>query len=215
MIGRRAAILAGTGLFTRPAAAALPVPPGNRIAFAMIRHNNDIGRHIVTFERKDSTLTVRVSVDAQVTFLSIPVVRYNHRAVEIWNSDTLVSLNGETNRNGQHQWMNAHRSDAGLEVLGSATAAYIAPENALGITYWNKHQLEVPMIGMDDGLLQRPRVAFRETENIPLAAGGTVAANHYNLSGAFSADVWYDRSNAWAGFAFPIADTSIIHYERL
>jgi len=216
MIGRRAMVLAGASLVARPAAAALPVPPTNRIAFAMIRHDNDIGRHIVTFESRGDILTVRVNVDAQVTFLSIPVVRYTHRAVETWNGDTLVSLTGETNRNGDHQWMNAHRTERGLEVHGSATKPYVAPENALGITYWNKHQLEVPMIGMDDGILQRPKVEFRRTENIPLAGGaGTIAANHYNLSGAFSADVWYDRSDAWAGFAFPIADTSIIHYERL
>ena len=215
MIGRRAVLLAGAGAIARPAAAALPVPPGDRIAFAMIRHGNDIGRHVLTFERDGDTMTVHVTVDAQVAFLSIPIVRYTHRATEIWNGDTLVSLNGQTNRNGDHQWMNAHRTDDGLAVLGSGTAPYIAPPSALGITYWNKHQLDVPMIGMDDGILQRPKVAFRETENIPLAAGGTVAADHYNLSGAFFADVWYDRSDAWAGFSFPIADTSVIHYERL
>ena len=215
MIGRRAVLLAGTGLFARPAAAALPVPPGNRLAFAMIRHGNDIGRHVLTFERAGDALTVRITVDAQVTLLSIPIVRYNLRGVETWNGDTLVSLSGETNRNGQRQWMNARRTPSGLQVFGSGTATYIAPESALGVTYWNKRQLDVPMIGMDDGMLLRPKVTFRDTEQIPLAAGGTVAAAHYDLTGTFHADVWYDQANTWAGFQFPVADTSLIHYERL
>jgi len=215
MIGRRTAILAGAAALARPAAAALPVPPADKLAFAMIRHGNDIGRHVLTFERKADTLTVRVTVDAQVAFLSIPIVRYTSRVEEIWNGDTLVNLKGETNRNGTNQWMNAHRTADGLAVIGSGTQPYVAPVNALGITYWNKRQLEVPMIGMDDGMLQRPMVVFRGLEKIPLAGGGMVAANHYNLSGSFKADVWYDEANAWAGFSFPIADTSVIHYERL
>ncbi len=171
MIGRRAVLIAGAGLAARPTSAALPVPQGNQIAFAMIRHDNDIGRHTVTFERRGNVLTVRVNVDAHVTFLSIPVVRYTHRAVETWNGDTLVSLSGETNRNGDNQWMNAHRTASGLEVQGSAVKPYVAPENALGITYWNKRQLDVPMIGMDDGILQHPKVENRGMENIPIAGG--------------------------------------------
>jgi hypothetical protein len=71
------------------------------------------------------------------------------------------------------------------------------------------------MIGMDDGQLLHPKVTFRDTEQIPLAAGGTVAAAHYDLTGTFHADVWYDQANTWAGFQFPVADTSLIHYERL
>jgi hypothetical protein len=122
MIGRRAVLLAGTGLFARPASAALPVPPSNRLAFAMIRHGNDIGRHILTFERAGDALTVRITVDAQVTLLSIPIVRYSLRGVETWNGNTLVGLSAETNRNGQRQWMNAHRTPAGLQVFGSGTA---------------------------------------------------------------------------------------------
>jgi len=181
----------------------------------MIRRDNDIGRHVLSFERNGATLTVHVDVDAQVTFLSIPIVRYHHHAIETWNGDTLVALSGETDRNGDHQWMNAHRTAKGLEVAGSGTKPYVAPENALGITYWNKHQMEVPMIGMDDGMLQRPKVEVLPTEPIPLFAGGKINASHYNLSGAFSSDVWYDQTNMWAGFAFPIADGSTIHYERL
>ena len=42
-----------------------------------------------------------------------------------------------------------------------------------------------------------------------------IPADHYNLSGAFNIDVWYDRAGTWAGLAFTVADGSTVHYERL
>ena len=63
-----------------------------------------------------------------MTLLSIPIVRYTHRAVETWQGGTLISVTGETDKNGQHQWVNARRTSEGLVVLGSKTERYIAPE---------------------------------------------------------------------------------------
>lgn len=215
MIGRRTLLLAGAAAVARKAAAALPVPPDNELAFRLIRHGSDIGRHILTFERQGDVLTVRAAVDARLSFLSITIARYTHRAVETWQGETLVGLTAETNKNGQHQWMNARRTSEGLVVLGSQTARYIAPEPAIGVSYWNKRMLNGPMISLDDGVLVRPKVAELRPEAIPLASGTTIPAEHYNLSGAFSADVWYDRTNTWAALAVTISDGSEVHYERL
>ena len=52
-------------------------------------------------------------------------------------------------------------------------------------------------------------------DTVRLASGDTIAAEHYNLSGAFDADVWYDQTDTWAGLAFDVADGSNVHYERL
>ncbi len=208
-------MLAAAGIAARQAAAASPVPPDNALAFRLIRHGSDIGRHTLTFERQGDTLTVRVTVDALVSLLSIPIVRYTHRAVETWQGETLVGLTGETDKNGQHEWINARRTSEGMVVLGSQTARYIAPEPATGTSYWNKRMLNGPMISLEDGVLLRPKVAERRTETIPLASGATIPADHYNLSGAFNVDVWYDRTDTWAGLAFDVADGSAVHYERL
>jgi hypothetical protein len=215
MIVRRALLLAGAGLIARPAATASPIPPDSRLAFRMIRHDNDIGRHVLTFERRDDTLTVRVAVDAKVSFLSIPLVRYTHRLVETWHGGTLVSLVGQTDKNGDREWVNAQRNAEGLLVRGSATEPYIAPESAISVSYWNKRLLDGPMIGTEDGTLLRPKVTPPKPETIPLASGGAITADHYNLSGPFSADVWYDHADTWASLAFAVADGSVIHYERL
>jgi len=215
MIGRRAVLLAGAGLAARQAVAALPVPPAGGLAFRLVRHGNEIGRHTLTFERQGDTLTARVAVDAVVSFLSVPIVRYTHRVVETWQGGTLVGLVGETDKNGQREWVNARRASEGLVVLGSRAARYIAPESATGTSYWNKRMLDGPMISLEDGVLLRPKVAVHPSETIRLASGGTIAADHYNLSGSFDVDVWYDQADTWAGLAFTVADGSVVHYERL
>jgi hypothetical protein len=111
--------------------------------------------------------------------------------------------------------MSARRTGEGLVVLGSRAARYVAPEAAIGTTYWNKRVLEGPMISLEDGVLLRPQVALRGRETIRVASGDAIPADHFNLSGAFKVDLWYDRSENWAGLGYTAADGSSVHYERL
>jgi hypothetical protein len=215
VIGRRAVLAGGAGLAARAAAAALPVPAGGSLGFVLIRRGSEIGRHTLAFAQAGDTLTVDVAVDAVVRLLSIPIVRYRHRVVETWQGGTLVGLTGETDKNGQHEWMQARRAAEGLVVTGSRAARYVAPATAIGTSYWNKRMLDGPMISLEDGVLLAPKVAPRQPEPIRVASGGTITADRYSLSGAFAVDVWYDRSETWAGLAFGVADGSSVHYERL
>jgi hypothetical protein len=214
-IGRRTFLLTGAAAAANPAEAALPVPPGDALAFRMVRHGTDIGRHTLAFERQGDTLTVRITVDALVRFLSIPVVRYSHHAVETWQGDTLVGLTGRTDKNGQPGWVDARRTAEGLVVEGSKTKRYIAPPQAIGTSYWNKRMLDGPMISLEDGVLLHPKVAERPADTVQVASGSTIPADHYKITGSFNVDVWYDQTNTWASLAVAVADGSEVHYERL
>ncbi len=217
MIGRRAVLLAGATVVARTAsvAAALPVPASDSLAFRMVRHGSEIGTHALTFSHDGELLTVRIVVDALVTFASIPIARYSHRGVETWRGTTLVQLTGDTDKNGTRNWVRAQRTDEGLVVLGSQTKRYISPEAAIPTSYWNKRMLDGPMISLEDGVLLSPKVADLRMESVRLASGQMIAADHYNLSGAFDVDLWYDEQRTWAGMAMTVVDGSEVHYERL
>jgi hypothetical protein len=214
-IGRRAVIGAAMVVAARRVWATLPVPASNERAFRMIRHGSEIGRHTLTFDRTEKTVIVRVAVDARVTLLSIPIVRYTHRVVEVWQDGMLASVTGETDKNGQHEWVKAQRTQEGVVVLGSKTERYVAPEPGGCTSYWNRRTLERPMISMEDGVLLRPKIVEHPAETIPLASGSSITANHYNLSGAFRVDLWYDLTDTWASLGLSAADGSYVHYERL
>jgi hypothetical protein len=215
VIGRRAVLLAGVTLAARQAAGASTVPASNALAYRLVRHGSEIGRHTLTFDRQADALTVRITVDALVSLVSIPIVRYTHRAVETWQAGTLVGLTAETDKNGQHEWAKARRTSEGLVVTGSKTARYIAPDPAIATSYWNRRMVDGPMISLEDGVLLRPKVAIRHSDSVRLASGDMVTADHYTLSGAFAVDVWYDQTDTWAGLAFAVADGSSVTYERL
>jgi hypothetical protein len=217
MISRRAVLLGGAAVVTGAAsvAAALPVPANDSLAFRMVRHGSEIGTHALTFSHDGEMLTVRIVVDALVTFASIPIARYSHRGVETWRDATLVQLTGDTDKNGTRNWVRATRADEGLVVLGSQTKRYISPESAIPTSYWNKRMLDGPMISLEDGVLLSPKVADLRTESVRLASGQMIVADHYNLSGAFAVDLWYDEQRTWAGMAMTVVDGSEVHYERL
>lgn len=208
-------ILAGAAATARQVVAGLPVPPGDSLTFRLLRGGSDIGRHTLSFEPQGDALTVRIAVEARVSLLSIPIVHYTHHVVETWQDGMLAAIVGETNKNGRIEWVRARRTPDGLVVQGSRTQQYIAPEPAIGTSYWNKRMLDGPMISMEDGVLLHPKVTALQSEVIPLASGRSVAAAHYNLSGSFNVDVWYDEASRWASLAFTAADGSAIHYERL
>jgi hypothetical protein len=215
MIGRRAVLVAGATLAARRALAGLPVPRGDSLGFRIVRYGSEIGTHVVTFERDGDTLKVQTAINVLVTFLSIPLAHYQHRSTETWQGTTLVGLAGETSRDGQHDWMNAHRTEAGLVVLGSQAKSYIAPASATPVSYWNKRMLHGPMISLEDGVLSSPKVAELSTDSVRLASGRMIPANHYNLSRPVDTDVWYDETDTWAAMMLTVVDGSKIRYERL
>jgi hypothetical protein len=221
MIGRRplllgAAGVAATAAVPRPATATpLPVPPGGRLAFALIRHEDNIGTHTIAFDQQGDTLTIRIDVEVLVKFGPIPLVRYTHRNVEVWRDNRLDQLQATTDKNGTRLFVSAHRTDAGLSVVGSAATAYIAPEDALPTTYWNKRLLVSPMIGTQDGMLVHPAVRDLGADPVQVAAGGRIPATRYSVRGDINLDLWYDQDATWAGMEFSVADGSIVHYERL
>jgi hypothetical protein len=221
MIGRRPLVLGAAALsaaeaMTRPAAATpLPVPDSGRLGFALVRHGDDIGTHTITFNQQGDTLTVRIDVEVLVKFGPIPLVRYTHHNVEVWRNNRLDQLEATTDKNGTKLFVSAHRTDAGLSVVGTAAKTYIAPEDALPTTYWNKRLLSSPMIGTQDGMLVHPTVRDLGAGAIPVADGARVAATRYSLRGDLDLDLWYDQTATWAGMEFSVADGSIVHYERL
>ncbi len=222
MIGRRSlclsapALCAAAALRARPAAAApLPVPPGGTMTFRLIRHEDDIGTHTVKFDQQGGALTIRIDVEVLVKFGPIPLVRYSHHNIEVWRDNRLDRLSSTTDKNGTKLYVEAHRTEAGLSVVGSAATAYIAPDDALPTTYWNKRMLSVPMIGTQDGMLVHPTVRDLGADPVTLAAGGRIPATRYSLRGDLDLDLWYDGTGTWAGMEFSVADGSIVRYERV
>ena len=198
-----------------PGAASLPVPPSGSLGFRVMRYGSAIGTHTLNFQENGDTLTVEIAADVLFTLGPIPLVRYTHRNTEVWRNGRLASLEAHTDRNGRELYMSAQRIAAGLQVQGSGTGPYIAPEDALPTTYWNARMLRVPMIGTQDGILVHPKVTEKPTGPVRLASGAEASAHCYSLTGDLDLDLWYTGDGNWMSMRFTVADGSVINYERL
>jgi hypothetical protein len=218
MIYRRdvmtAAIAVPFTLAAGAANAALPVPPGGRIGFRMLRNGDVIGSHTLTFTSQGDTLAVAVEIDILVKFVGIPVYRYSHRATERWAGGQFAGIESRTDRDGSPRQMRAIRAPEGVVVEGTKAGRYIAPPVALPTTYWNRAMLNPQLINSEDGQLMGVTVVPGAMEQVPLASGGTIAARHYRMGGELQLEIWYDAAGQWAHLEFT-KDGSTIIYEKL
>lgn len=194
------------------AAAALPVPAGNRLAFRIERNGEEIGSHALTFLPEGDQLTVRIAVDILVKFGPIPLFRYQHRATENWLKGEVASLESTTYDNGKKYTLTIERVAAGLQINPGQGEGYIAPPEALPATHWNRRQLAGPMINTQDGKLMRPVVTPEGEITLQTASGKQMTADRYVLTGDVQMETWYDTSPHWAGLQFKGDDGSDIKY---
>ena len=119
MMGRRLMLGGMAALPFGQALASLPIPPGDRLGFHIIRKGSTIGEHTLTFDRSVGGLMVSVAVDIVVGFGPITFFRYKHRAIVHWQGNEVVSVDAETNDDGTHDQMTARRDEGGLVVESS------------------------------------------------------------------------------------------------
>jgi hypothetical protein len=215
-LDRRAIIAGGALLAALPGAAraALPVPPGNKLAFNVVRNGKTFGTHNLTFERNGDNLVVRVAVEMVFKAAFITLFRYKHTAIERWTGDQVVALDTTTDDNGKAFSVAGRRGPQGFFVEATGVPRYIAPANALPATHWNRRELDGPWINTQDGKLVRPRVAPQGVETVATAGAGSIRANRFILSGEVDMDMWYDSQPTWAGLRFKGKDGSAIQYIR-
>ena len=217
---RRRILAAGSGFIAgagfalpRIARAALPIPDGNNLGFAVMRKGSQIGTHILTFAPSDDGLVVKVGVDLMVKFGPIVLFRYTHRATETWSGEQVVSIASETDDNGKKLTVKGALTADGFSVEATKLPPYVAPPSALPATHWNRRMLDGPFINTQDGRLMRPTITPLGPSQIPTAGGTDITAEHFSMTGDAVLDTWYDST--WAGISFKGGDGSLIQYCRM
>ena len=179
MVDRRQFLAAGGAALaalpaTRLAAALSPlpaIPPGGRLAFAVMRNGSLLGNHVVTFQPSSDALMVHIAVDLAFKLGPITLFHYRHRGSERWVGGQIMGFESTTNDNGTAYQVKGQRVAEGLAVEGTSTSRYIAPAEALPGNHWNRAMLGGPFINTQDGRLMHPRVAALGLEQIPTASG--------------------------------------------
>jgi len=183
-------------------AVTLPIPAGDRLAFALFRNGTRVGSQILHFNRRGDTLTVHNEAVLKVKLLALTVFTYRAKVTEIWSNNAFLSADSQINDNGKIDRVHLRRTATGIAVSGGRIARYTAPASALPLTYWNKAMLNGPMINMQTGHTDRPNMTKLGWTKLPALPSGDVRAEGYQLTGPIRLSVYYDRTKIWSGLSF-------------
>ena len=213
----RRRFLGGAGaslLATGAANASILAPPGNRLAFSVLREGKEIGTHTLIFARNGDVWTIQVAIDLLIKLGPVPLFRYEHRATEIWNGASFASVEAQTNDDGARTTLRAQRGPDAVIVGSSQQGKYDAPANALPSTHWNRRMLDGPFINTQTGQLMKSAVSPRGAGVVETASGRSVSVRRYEIAGPPVLETWYDERLTWTGLQFKARDGSQVIYKR-
>lgn len=211
MIGRRALLAASLSVV-----AADNVPNSNRLAFRVLRKGSDIGSHVLDFSRSGDAVEVRIEVRMAVTFGPITLFRYRHSGVERNEGGRFVSLETQTDNDGEALQVSARRDGDAVVVEATNLPRQMLPAGSRPLTHWNRADMTAPLFNPQDGKVMRLTVAPRGQSSVLLANGTTVRATQYSLTGEATIDDWYaDDGDTWTALRAVAKDGSIIDYRRV
>jgi hypothetical protein len=210
-LGRRSLLLgAAFGILAWPGSARAA---REDLYFEAHRDGDPIGHHSVRFSEQAARLIVDIEIRLTRTFAFIPVYRYRHQNREVWADDKLIRLDSKTDDDGVRSWVSARADGDRLLVDGSAGRSEI-PRATFPASYWHEDTVrQSAWLDVEAGRLVRSEIEALPAERI-FAAGRTVQAERYRLTGALACDLWYHRGR-WSKHRFVASDGSVIEYVLL
>jgi hypothetical protein len=197
------------------ASAARAAPPATgRLDFAVIRGDEQIGRHEMLFRHEGDALSVDVRTRVAVKVLFVTAYRFEHDGQELWRDGRLVRLDTKTDDDGAKHELHAKADGAGLEVSADGRKETLDP-GILPASLWNEGVVRAgKLLNTLDGRVMAVRVEDLGPETVSVHAK-PVAARHYRISGELERDVWYDADSVLVQVRFHGKDGSEIVYQLL
>tara|TARA_R110000744_G_scaffold145205_7_gene257708 strand:+ start:6334 stop:6900 length:567 start_codon:yes stop_codon:yes gene_type:complete len=183
-------------MFAVDTAYAADLPEPADIHFQVLRNGTPFGEHRVSFTRSPSgELRVDTEIELTVRFGPLTVFRYEQSIEEAWDGDDLISLAGNTLRNGREYTIDLDR--------GSAFA------NLIPSSHWRGYEAGTEQI-LNTETGEPMAVTITELGRREIfTSRGAVAARGVRMTGSLSVDLWYDEDGEWIGCEFEVDGQSV------
>ncbi|MEO0622844.1 MAG: DUF6134 family protein [Pseudomonadota bacterium] len=170
--------------------------------FRILRDGDDIGRHSLTLTPRVDGLEVLIDIDIAVKVLGFTAYRYTLRNREIWQKGALVSLDSQTDDDGENERVSIRQVGGQLEVDGSGYTG-IAPLSAVTTSYYAQDFIERrPWISTQSGQLLKVSTAVKNGGSLKRVA----------VTGDLEKTIVYDSRGEWVSSEFD-AGGELARYE--
>jgi len=207
-------MVVGAALVGWRPARANPVPPGKSLRFLVTRNGSEIGSHVLSFAQEGDDLVVHIDVQMRVGLGPFTFFHYRHQGEERWRGGQFVSLQTETDHNGDALRVRAQRKGDRVRVEATGLAPQDLPGNALPLTHWNVACMHARLFNPEEGVVIPETTVPRGNEMVVLSNGSKVQATRYALAGKAPIDDWYDDTQTWTALRATVKDGSILTYIR-
>ena len=205
--------LLAAGALTPRAARATVIPPANAMPFLIRRDGDRIGQHTFAFQQDGTDTIVDIQIDMEVFFGPIRVFYYTHRNREVWRDGRLVSLNTQTDHDGDTYTVQGTAVTDGFQVTGADGTA-VLPADIMSTSYWRQESMaQSQLLNTQNGRVMDVAITALGADTIT-AAGQTITADRYNVSGDLDLNVWYAPTGQFVKLSF-VASDSQIDYELI
>ncbi len=172
-----------------------------RIEFDIYRNNQNIGKHIFSFNKSNGQLAVESEINFEIKKLGIVFYKYYVKGTEVYNAGKLVKFNSKTNQNGKEKYVNMKLHNGEYEINGSSYQGKAPTDYLLG-TWWNHSIVEAEaQISAVSGRIIKQKVTFLGKEIVKIN-DKSYKTLHFNFSSTdkkfskdkrLNTDVWYDE----------------------
>ncbi len=179
--------------------------------FIVLKDGQPIGLHDIVVEWNGDAETVSIQTNILVKVAYVPVYRFEHTGQEVWQNGHLVSLQSQTNDDGdKHKLSVAAKADH-LDVSGDGVSSQ-AEASIIPASLWNSNLVKQSTL-LNTLTGKQMHVAVTDLGDDQIQShGAPVKAHHYKVTGELQRELWYDQSNTLVQIKFKAKDDSDIMY---
>jgi hypothetical protein len=176
--------------------------------FDVFLNDREVGQHQFELLQRGESTEVSSTMALDFKVFKIKRVKYLHQANEIWQSGCLVSLQSQTDKQGNAFAIEASTYEAGLVVQRPKETETLTG-CVRGFAYWNPQWLQ------GDNLLNA------ETGiNVPVVISSQISEKdsitHIKIASAkFDIDLQYDAAGEWLSLETELLIGGILRYQRV
>ena len=176
--------------------------------FDVFLNDREVGQHQFELLQRGESTEVSSTMALDFKVFKIKRVKYLHQANEIWQSGCLVSLQSETEKQGNAFAIEASTDQTGL-VVQRPDETETLTGCVRGFAYWNPQWLQ------GDNLLNA------ETGiNVPVVISSQISEKdsitHIKIASAkFDIDLQYDAAGEWLSLETELLIGGILRYQRV
>ena len=182
------------------------------IAFEVLRNGSPIGSHTISFEQQDDQLIVDIEIGLEVKLAFFTLFDYQHRNREVWENGRLVSIDTQTDNNGELHQVSGRAMGDGFLVTGK-DEQILLPGDVIPTSYWNPATRGAEtLLNTQNGELIDVKVTPKYTQTVEMPWGESKGQLH-RISGELEVDLWYDPAGCLLKMSFKApGDGSTIDY---